>query len=86
MHIRSPFVAFLPAGISLAGISLVASFSAGSLEAQDYVVLAAFGKGDPFDAAVTVIATHHKAKVVRFDPNFGYFMLLRPNGPLLLRP
>ncbi|MBL8753906.1 MAG: hypothetical protein JNK15_11465 [Planctomycetes bacterium] len=35
---------------------------------SDYVVLAGFAAEDPFDAAVQVLARHHRARVLRFDP------------------
>ncbi|MFO1076293.1 MAG: hypothetical protein U1E73_01040 [Planctomycetota bacterium] len=33
-----------------------------------YVVLAAFPAGDPYDAAAQLLAEHHRAAIVRFDP------------------
>lgn len=38
-------------------------------QAPGYVVLAAVPASDPFDAAARVLAEHHHAPIVRFDPN-----------------
>ncbi|HEX6811335.1 MAG TPA: hypothetical protein VF384_06920 [Planctomycetota bacterium] len=49
----------------LCGLVFVASVGA---QTPGYVVLAAFAATDPFDAASRVLAEHHRAEIVRFDP------------------
>ncbi len=39
-----------------------------ALVRRDYVVLAAIAADDPFDAAAQLLARHHRAPIVRFDP------------------
>ena len=53
--------------LSLA-VGLAVVVTAVAAPAQDYLVLAAFAADDPFDAAARVLAEHHHAAIVRFDP------------------
>lgn len=52
----------IPLALALAGAAPIAAQQA------DYVVLAAFGADDAFDAAARILAEGHRAAILRFDP------------------